>query len=263
MDEIFTNLSTKDELILDGMLEADCTDQEYEAETVIIDRYRDEYRITIHKIESNYHFKVRSQVEDSVSSVQHQSKKKTFKLPKIELRKFSGAVIDWLSWWNQFSKIDEDEELHTSDKFEYLVQSMEKGSRALELVESYPRTNENYPKAIKALKHRFGRDEMLVEVYVRELQKLVITNVSSRDGQKLSNMFDKLESHLRALESIGVTSANYAAMLYPMVESSLPEEILRAWKRSPLSIVNQVEDRSTEEDEIGFIDGFSTKRGRK
>lgn len=115
---------------------------------------------------------------------------------------------------------------------------MVKGTRASEVVENYPRANENYPKAIAALKHRCGRDEMLVEVYVRELQKLVISNVISRDAQKLSSMFDKLESNLRALESIGVTSANYAAMLYPMVESSLPEEILRAWKRSPLTIVN-------------------------
>lgn len=238
LDEIFAKLSAKDELILDQMLEDAYTDEDYQVECNDIEQYRDKYRRIVLRIDNISREKTQSKDGDSTASIVTQTKKKTYKLPKIELRKFSGEAIDWLSWWNQFSKINEDEELHVSDKFEYLVQCLEKGSRAFDLVDSYPRTNENYPKAVAALKHRFGRDEMLVELYVRELQKLVINNVSSRDGQKLSNMFDKLESHLRALESIGVTSANYAAMLYPMVESSIPEEILRAWKRSPSAIVN-------------------------
>ncbi|XP_074028329.1 uncharacterized protein [Leptinotarsa decemlineata] len=47
----------------------------------------------------------------------------------------------------------------------------------------------------------------------------------------LSNLYDKLETQLRALESLGVTSEKYAAMLFPLVESALPAEVLRTWER--------------------------------
>ncbi|KAJ8980431.1 hypothetical protein NQ317_018823 [Molorchus minor] len=47
----------------------------------------------------------------------------------------------------------------------------------------------------------------------------------------LTSLFDQLETQLRALETLGVTSDKYAAMLYPLVESALPEDILIVWER--------------------------------
>ncbi|KYM87380.1 hypothetical protein ALC53_03567 [Atta colombica] len=52
---------------------------------------------------------------------------------------------------------------------------------------------ENYVKAITSLKNRFGRDD---------------------------------------LETLGVTTDKCAAILYPLIESSLPEEVLWEWQRS-------------------------------
>ncbi|XP_021959688.1 uncharacterized protein LOC110855589 [Folsomia candida] len=108
------------------------------------------------------------------------------------------------------------------------------GSRAKELIDSYPMTAANYHKAVQALKERFGRDHPQVEVYVRELLKMVISNVCSKDKCDIMKMYDKLESHLRALDSLGVTTDKCAAMLFPIVESSLPEELLRVWQRSEI-----------------------------
>lgn len=45
------------------------------------------------------------------------------KLPKLELKKFSGEVKDWVGFWGQFSKIDYDKALNDSDKLQYLIQS--------------------------------------------------------------------------------------------------------------------------------------------
>ena len=92
---------------------------------------------------------------------------------------------------------------------------------------SYLPTAANYTKVIESLKSRFGRDDLLVKVYVRELLKLVL----NKSRGSLSSVYDKLEIHLRALESLGITSEMCAAMLLPLVESSLPEEILRTWQR--------------------------------
>jgi hypothetical protein len=68
-----------------------------------------------------------------------------------------------LPFWNQFQKIDQDE-ISPDDKFQYLVQATVAGSRAREVVESFPLTSENYSKAVDSLKMRFGREDLLVEV---------------------------------------------------------------------------------------------------
>jgi len=49
-----------------------------------------------------------------------------------------------------------------------------------------------------------------------------------------------IETQLRALETLGVATDKYAAMLFPLVESCLSEELLRAWQRySNTSLVQQ------------------------
>ena len=63
----------------------------------------------------------------------------------------------------------------------------------------------------------------------------------------LSTLYDKIESHLRALESLGVTTDKCAAMLFPLVESSLPKELLRVWQRSSVqTIVISAEDTNAQ-----------------
>ena len=113
---------------------------------------------------------------------------------------------------------------------------MVKDSRAYKLVDGYPPTADNYDKVIASLKGRFGREDLQIEVYVRELLQLVLQNAIKKSQNEpvepLSSLYDKLESHLRALDSFGVTTDKCAAMLLPLVESSLPEELLRAWQRS-------------------------------
>jgi len=56
-----------------------------------------------------------------------------------------------------------------------------------------------------------------------------------------------LETQLRALESLGVKTENTIAILYPLVESALPEETLRAWERRRSAFEDDdVKDRLTE-----------------
>lgn len=47
--------------------------------------------------------------------------------------------------------------------------------------------------------------------------KLVLTNADGDQIIPLSTLYDQLETQLRALESLGVTTDKYAAMLYPLV----------------------------------------------
>jgi hypothetical protein len=98
----------------------------------------------------------------------------------------------------------------------------------------------NYSKAMECLKACFGHEELLPEFYVRELLKLTLAMNSKEGRVTLSSLYDRTETQLRALETLGVATDKYAAMLFPLVESCLSEEVLRAWqKHSSNSLVQQ------------------------
>ncbi|KAF8777489.1 hypothetical protein HNY73_014345 [Argiope bruennichi] len=106
-------------------------------------------------------------------------------------------------------------------------------NRKLErLVLSFPATAANYPKVVAQLKERFRWEDLLVQIYVRDLLTIIIKNaVSSRAKTDLSRLYDELEGKLRTLESLGHTQEKFRNFLAPLVESCLPEEVLMMWER--------------------------------
>ncbi|GFV96577.1 transposable element Tc1 transposase [Trichonephila clavipes] len=104
-------------------------------------------------------------------------------------------------------------------------------NKARDIAESYPSSKGNYFKAIDHLKSRFGRNDLLIEVYFRDL----FASVNNKSAVKLTDLYHKLGSYLRALETLNMTTSNYAAMLYPAVESCLPAKVLKAWNRHRLN----------------------------
>jgi hypothetical protein len=72
-------------------------------------------------------------------------------------------------------------------------------------------------------------------------------------------MYDELESHLRALETLGVTQEQSAAFLYPLVESSLPEEIVRVWQRSAISGYDEEEEDKPVDERLKLLMKFLRK----
>ncbi|KAJ8968554.1 hypothetical protein NQ317_001752 [Molorchus minor] len=178
--------------------------------------------------------RISSNAEASPGEVATTGKRK-FKLPRIEFKHYDGNIRDWLAFWAQFKKIDEDASIDNSDKIEYLIQATVSGSRARQLVESFPAVGDNYAKIIECMKARFGRDDLQIEVYVRELLRLVLKNAMTPSKLEICKLYDQIETQLRALDTLGITSDKYAAMLYPLIESCLPQELLRIWQRSTFS----------------------------
>jgi hypothetical protein len=60
----------------------------------------------------------RNSIADSLTQ------KKSLKLLKIELRKFSGKVKEWLGFCSEFRCIHDDPEIEKEDKFQYVIQAM-------------------------------------------------------------------------------------------------------------------------------------------
>lgn len=235
LENKLSEISIADERIFNDMVNSDAKVDEITTEVNEADEFRSKFIKMRNCVVRMLNVVDRPNTAPPANSAPAEKKTKTYKLPVIELQKFSGEVREWLQFWSQFKKIHEDPDMSKEDKFQYLMQAMVPGSRALELVQSFPPTGENYEKVISSLKSRFGRDELQVEVYVRELLKLVLQNaLKPKEKMPLSSLYDKIESHLRALETLGVTTDMCAAMLFPLVESSLPEELLRAWQRSSM-----------------------------
>ncbi|GIY98482.1 hypothetical protein CEXT_502421 [Caerostris extrusa] len=196
----------------------DLIDEEYDT----MESYRDRFT-EIRVIYEKYY----NQQNETSSVVSNKCTPDNLQLPKLRLKEYDLMPRSWVAFWGQFCRIDEDESIRVEDKFQYLLSSLKSNTKARDIVESYPPSKENYSKVIEHLKSRFGRKDLLIEVYIRDLLALV----NSKTNIKLSDLYDKLGSYLRALETLGVTTSNYAAMLYPVVESCLPVEILKAWDR--------------------------------
>ncbi|GFT79322.1 DUF1758 domain-containing protein [Nephila pilipes] len=89
---------------------------------------------------------------------------------------------------------------------------------------------------VEQLKLRFGREDLLVKIYVRDLHSLFLKSATTgKNAPDLAPLYDMLKTKLRALESLGGTKEKFAEILEPLVESCLPENVLRAWERSRIS----------------------------
>ncbi|UYV78545.1 hypothetical protein LAZ67_16001960 [Cordylochernes scorpioides] len=191
------------ELMLD---DENTTMQELEKEQDLVEQYERNFLLIERKVAEYLNPKGNDQPDQGdVASIRSSPEKSTScKLPKIALKVFDGTSLGWLGWWSQFEIIHENPSLSEVDKFHYLIQAMKVGTRAERLVKSYPLTEANYPKVIEALK------ECLVK-------------------------YDQVESHIRSLDSLGVNVQQNSSFLYPLVESSLPEELIRVWQRSDMA----------------------------
>ncbi|UYV60209.1 hypothetical protein LAZ67_1000406 [Cordylochernes scorpioides] len=232
--------------IRDFMLTSDVSEEELEQDDEealqYTQRYKRIYKKCLALVEPRITASSPTTSEVSFASSSHH---RTVKLPKIELKKFTGEIKDWLGWWAQFNKLHVDPTLEDSDKFQYLVQSMSPGTRASKLVNSYPLTAENYPKVIETLTERFGRPELLQQVYVRDLIRLML-DCSSRQQLKVTSFYDELVTHLRALESLKIEARQMSVFIFPMIEACLSEELMKAWQRSPLHDVKIDANDSTQ-----------------
>ena len=148
-------------------------------------------------------------------------------LPKIQLQEFDLEPRNYLSFWAQFQPIHEEQKLRELDKLQYLKQCLSPGTKARNIVDGYPPCKENYIKAISQIQNRFGKDTLLLDIYTRDILTLLL----NKEKYNLIDLYDTLNTQLQALATLGVTTNNCAAILYPLVESCLPLETLKHWQR--------------------------------
>jgi hypothetical protein len=145
------------------------------------------------------------------------------KLPKLTIKKFDGDLTKWVSFWDAFeASIHVNSQLTDIDKFNYLRSFLE--SAAYEAISGLTLTSANYSEAVDTLKRRFGNSQLIINKHMDAL--LALPSVTSHNDLKgLRHLYDSVESHVRGLRALGVSSDSYGSLLTSMLMNKLPGEI--------------------------------------
>lgn len=162
----------------------------------------------------------------SVSSRQHSPAEVpscAVKLPKLTLKEFGGDVTTWGTFWDSFeSAIHGNPKLSAIDKFNYL-HSLVKGSAA-EAIAGLALTSSNYEEAVILLKKRFGNKQQQINKHMEVLLNLEPVT-SSHNTKSLRHLYDKVETQVRCLRSLGVTPSSYGSVLASILMSKIPHDL--------------------------------------
>jgi len=127
------------------------------------------------------------------------------KLPKLELKKFAGNVAQWQEFWDAFkSAIHNDKELANVDKFKYLRSLLEEPARSV--IAGLPLTDADYITAIDLLEKRYAKPSIMKRAHMNELLNLT-----------LRALHDKIESHFRTLDALGIAEECYSSIVVPVL----------------------------------------------
>ena len=138
------------------------------------------------------------EASDAASRASSSGGARSVTLPKLSLPNFSGDPRQWINFWAGFEVIHRDDMLTQGQKLQYLRQCV--SDSAKNAVFSFPPSPENYEKAVDHLKQGFGRQELLINIYAREMIDIVLT-VLTKSERGLENLYDSIISRLRATSS--------------------------------------------------------------
>ena len=146
------------------------------------------------------------------------------KLPKLILRPFGGDPSEFHSFSDSFkSSVHENSSLSDVDKMNHL-KSLCQGQAAL-CISGFSITAANYSAAVKCLTERFGDTRVIVNHHMDSLVNLQPVR-NENDVKGVRFLFDKVQSHVRALEALDVPKETYSQLLVPMLTKKIPHSLM-------------------------------------
>ena len=145
------------------------------------------------------------------------------KLPELTIKKFEGDITMWKSFWDTYkSAVHDNVALSDIDRFTYLQSLV--GRSAKDTIDGLALTADNYGEAVAILQKRFGNDQLIISKHMETLLGVEAVQ-AAHDVAALRRMYNKVESNIRGLKSLGVTSQSYGALLAPVLQNKLPAEL--------------------------------------
>ena len=237
-------------------------------EDAVSDLIEDEEELENHEKEA-YEFvikarNVESELQDFVSNHKEDiSKLNHFrgmgvKLPKIKIKTFNGDATEWRTFIEAFdATIHARIDITNIEKFTYLKGFL--NGSALQTIDGLPLVNDNYVNARDMLQKRYGNPQLIVSSRMNSLFKLPkIVNANAKD---LRELYNKVVINIRALNSAGVNSEHFGAMLIPIVLEKLPNIVrLQISRKLGSDNWNITEFMNSINDEISARENFEFLR---
>ena len=171
-------------------------------------------------------------VEPTAPIAKNRSCTPKMKLPKTDLRKFSGDVLDWPEFWDIFRVAMHDNiDIPPVQKFVYL-KSLLTGEAAGYLA-NFKTEEANYELTVEHLQSRYGKDDVQRN---RLTTKLADMKPIDQSSKAMRDTVDELCSTVRALQVQGVTLDQYGALLIPLIDSKLPKDWRLEWARQKTTL---------------------------
>ncbi|GBO26455.1 hypothetical protein AVEN_114447-1, partial [Araneus ventricosus] len=165
---------------------------------------------------------------------------RTLNWQKIAISNFYGQSSLWLSFWNSSeSAIHENDSLSEVSKFNYLKAHL--GGSALSTIEGFASTPENYEIAIKLIKERFGRSDVLINTHLNNLLRICPVK-NSDDIVSFRKKFYNIQTEIRSLESLNVLKETYQNLLCPLLLKCLPPDLVLEYNKSMKSDKYEIDE---------------------
>lgn len=201
--------------------------QEYQDQIV---RWKTRASILIQRNAGAWEESVSRRISAGSAGSDNSQGRQTVKLPRLVIEKFNGEISQWQEFWSQYdTAVHSNDVLCKKEKFTYL-KSYLTGATA-KAVAGFTLTDSNYDNAIDMLKNRFGRKDIVVSAHMSNLLTLTPVKRSS-DIAALRFLYDECEIQIRSLESLGVHSDTYGALLCPVLLQLIPDDLALGYTRT-------------------------------
>ena len=134
---------------------------------------------------------------------------------KLEIEKFDGDVINWSSFWDQFSSaIHENDSLNEINKFTYLKSFLCDSGKLT--ISGLSLSSENYKKAVDLLTECYGNTQVLINAFMKKfLQLPAVQNSNNVECSRL--FYNQVENSVQNLKTFGVEINTYGSLLVPLL----------------------------------------------
>ena len=120
------------------------------------------------------------------------------------------------------ASIDSNPDIPETDKFNYLKGLLSES--AYKAIEGLPITGENYKNAFEILETRYSNKQLCISIHMENLMKMQLVT-SIHDIKGIRTLYDKIESNLRALDTLGISSSAYGDLLIPILIKKFPKSL--------------------------------------
>lgn len=154
------------------------------------------------------------------------SSKDTYKIPKVDLKKFNGNLLEWLPFIQGFTNSVHNKKSIPDNVKITILQQHVKG-KALETIKYYALTDENYQPALDTLTEKYGDPDKLIDAHI----ELLLNLRDKVDSITLRSLYDQLFSIVNILETLKINREQYAILLVPMLKCLFPKLVRVEWAK--------------------------------